>query len=316
MHLLIHRFPRTWRAAAVALFVLTVRGTAAQASQSQKVYYIGNSLTEGINLPAVTHFASSRGNLHDPGKHMRTGASLHFIWNNPNDASAASIPPYGLYQNALTNHVWDAVSIQPYTKLIEGADGDLAMSSNFINLALQNSPNAQFYIFSHHPARPGGVIDYDAAWLRPYTGLNDGTYDTRDFYNRLVNELRTAFPALAKPILMVPLGDVFLELHERMEDGLIAGFTDIQQFYADNEHANAFGSYTTAATYYATLYKDDPIGLDHAQFGVTDPALAAAIQDAVWDVVSVHPYSGVPEPGVATLIGIAGAALLVRRRRA
>jgi hypothetical protein len=64
---------------------------------------------------------------------------------------------------------------------------------------------------------------------------------------------------------------------------------------------NDVGSYIVATTY-ATLFQDDTRGmaagpfnenLDSKQDRLIDEKLAAAIQEAVWTVVSKHPLAGV-----------------------
>ena len=101
---------------------------------------------------------------------------------------------------------------------------------------------------------------------------------------------------------MVPVGDVLLELHERMRAGKVPGFTDIAEVYVDGIHFNNVGSYIVGTTFYATLFRDDPRGmtaepynekLDPKKDRLIDEELAAAIQDAVWTVVSKHPLAGV-----------------------
>ncbi len=101
---------------------------------------------------------------------------------------------------------------------------------------------------------------------------------------------------------MVPVGDVLLELHERMKTGKGPGCNDIAQVYADGIHFNNVGSYVVGTTFYATLFREDPRGmtaepynekLDPKKDRLIDEKLAAVIQDAVWNVVSEHPLAGV-----------------------
>jgi hypothetical protein len=118
----------------------------------------------------------------------------------------------------------------------------------------------------------------------------------------VVAGLRKAYEGKAKPVLMVPVGDVLLELHERMRVAKVPGFTDIAKVYVDAIHFNNVGSYIVGTTFYATLFRNDPRGmtadpynekLDPKKDRLIDEKLAAAIQDAVWTVVSKHPLAGV-----------------------
>ena len=56
------------------------------------------------------------------------------------------------------------------------------------------------------------------------------------------------------------------------------------------------GSYIVGCTFYATLYKEDPRGLPHKPYQITDPKLAEVIQQAVWHVVCLQELAGVKPP--------------------
>ena len=93
-----------------------------------------------------------------------------------------------------------------------------------------------------------------------------------------------------------------VRLHERMRVGKMPGFSDIAEVYVNGIHFNNVGSYVVGTTCYATLFRDDPRGLtadpynenlDPRKDRLIDEKLAAAIQDVVWTVVSMHPLAGV-----------------------
>jgi hypothetical protein len=48
---------------------------------------------------------------------------------------------------------------------------------------------------------------------------------------------------------------------------------------------------------------------------ILTPELITIIQDTVWDVVSHHPYTGVPEPGTFVLVALCGLPVLRGRSR-
>ncbi len=83
---------------------------------------------------------------------------------------------------------------------------------------------------------------------------------------------------------------------------MAGNFIDIAQVYVDGIHFNNVGSYVVGATFYATLFREDPRGmtaepynekLDPKKDRLIDEKLAVAIQDAIWTVVSKHPLAGV-----------------------
>jgi hypothetical protein len=127
------------------------------------------------------------------------------------------------------------------------------------------------------------------------------------------------FPELWKEgrLGMVPVGDVFLELDEKMRAGEMPGLVNIGEYSADGGHLRSgLPRYTLAATYYAVLFREHPDNVDwkifqdrsnydSGKFGfyVHQPDLAVhldiaserakVVNDTIWEVVSEHPYTGV-----------------------
>ncbi len=285
--------------------VLFLSGAADGDDSPLRSYFVGNSVTDTIRYPSLARFAQSRGHALTWGRHMIPGAPLSWIWEHPKDGFGQE--PFGLYPRALPEYPWNVLSLEPFDRHLDGKDGDLAMAGNFINQALKRSPEVQVYVYSRWPrkdkAKDGSlVLDYKTKWLRNYTDGWDGTEETRDYFEKVVAGLRTAYEGKSRPALLVPVGDVLLEMHERMRAGQVPGFRDIGEIYVDAIHFNNVGSCIVGTTFYATLFRDDPKGmtvepynekLDPKKDRPIDPKLAAAIQDAVWTVVSKHPLAGV-----------------------
>lgn len=288
----------------------------ARAGTTLRTYFVGNSLTAAVNQPGLQTYAAARGNSFDFGKHLQWGASLQAMWDHPSDVNEVQ-SPYNGFPTALTNYQWDVISLQPFGRPMNGPNGDRTYLANFMNLARVKSPDAQFYLYEQWPQKAAnGTLDFDANWLTPYSGGDDETVRTRDYYHLLTTHARQDAEPLPKPILLVPAGDVMYELNQRMKNGQVPGYTSINQFYSDNIHLNAVGSYMLSMTFYATLYRESPIGLPYDSSVITNPLVAAQIQDAAWQTVRSEPLAGVPEPtGIATVGVIAISSLLARRRR-
>ena len=281
-----------FRRVILSLLVLAITAPALaeeQAPKTVRVYFVGNSVTDTIKYGFLAELAKSRGYTQIWGRHMIPGAPLQWIWQHPKDGFQE--PPFGHYPTALANFQWDVLSLQPFDRHLDGKDGDIVMAKNFIDLALPKSPDLQIYVYARWPRQ--GKDDFDTAWLKKYAGGWDNTNETKDYFERLTLELRKAYPKLKKPILMVPVGHVMYELNQRMKAGQVPGYTDIKQLFADGIHLNNVGSYVVGCTYFATLYKQSPVGLPSEPYKVADKKLAAVIQDAVWKVVSANEWAGV-----------------------
>ncbi len=270
-----------------------------------RAYFLGNSVTDTIRYDSFAKLAASRGHTLTWGRHMIPGAPLSWLWEHPNDGFQQ--PPFGHYPQALGEHAWDVLSLQPFDRLLEGDDGDLAIAGKFIDLALKRGPEVQVYVYSRWPRRDKAddgtfSLNYREKWLRGPTGKWDGTQETRGHFEKLVMALRSRYEGRAKPALLVPVGDALLELDDRAKAGDVPGLKTVQDLYVDGIHFNNVGSYVVAVAYYATLFREDPRGLTAAPYNERlDPEkdkpvsddLARAIQEAVWKVVSLHPLAGV-----------------------
>jgi len=283
---------RLFRILVRVLWVLVPLCCFAQVATGQKslrVYFVGNSVTDTINYRALAELAKSRGYKHVWGRHMIPGAPLQWIWQHPK--AGFQEQPFGHYPNALASYQWDALSLQPFDRLLTGKDGDLAMAKNFIDLALPKSPDLQVYVYARWPRQ--GKDDFDTAWLKKYTGGWDGTNETKDYFERLTFELRKAYPKMKKPILMVPVGHVMYELNQRMKAGQVPGYKHIKEVFADGIHLNNVGSYIVGCTFFATLYRENPKGLPCEPYKVSDAKLLEVIHETVSKVVKTSELAGV-----------------------
>jgi hypothetical protein len=263
------------------------------AGDTLRVYHVGNSVTDTIRYAAFQKAAQAAGHTYIYGRHMIPGAPLSWIWDHPE--SGFMEEPFGYYRKALSGYEWDVLTLQPFDRLLEGSeDSDLSTAKRFIDLAVSKSPQLRVYIYSRWPRKnEDGSLDYEAKWLRKYTGDWDQSNESRDYFERLLQRLRLEYPALRNRLFLVPVGDVMLELHRRMKRNEIRGYHDIGQVYADGIHLNEVGSYIVGCTFFATLYRQSPMRFSAEPYGVQDAALAKKIQDTVWQVVRNHPLAGV-----------------------
>jgi hypothetical protein len=158
---------------------------------------------------------------------------------------------------------------------------------------------------------------YEARWMQPYDPKTDKPWiahvnRTQDFSYQVFRGLQQRFPELCKAgrLRMIPTGDLFLELDKRMRAGRVPGCRDIRDFYTDIQHIR-FGlpRYTAAAMFYACLFESPPDKLDwtlyndRGKYGddryhdggdllPITPENVKAVNEAVWQMVFEHPFTG------------------------
>jgi len=274
---------------------------------TMRLYMMGNSMTDQVKYAAFDELATSRGHDHIWGRQTILGSPISTIWQNP--SSGFTQAPYNQYGNALRNYTWDAITLNPTDRDMYQADGqgDIANALNLINLARQKSPNVQPFILQRTPRRginPDGSfagIDYPTRYNRAYNYGDNLSVFARDYFNELVGELRREQAAGSKPVKLIPVGDVMYEVDARIKRGEIPGLSSINQIYSDQSHFTNFGTYITGLTFFATIYGENPNGLGvPASYGGSNSiptAMRNALQDAVWDVVTRTPYTGVTRAG-------------------
>lgn len=284
------------KARLIILLFLVFQFQISKSQTTKRVYFIGNSVTDAINYGGVDAIAESKGNNHIWARHMIPGAPLSWLWTHPNDGFYEQ--PFGYPTSAFKNYEWDAISLQPFDRGLDGTDGDVAMAGNYINLAKGKSPNVQIYIYSRWPRKatafPENASGWNTAWTQTYNqpgGAN--TNETKDYFEKLVYRLRTTHSDI-KPILMVPVGQVFHALNQKMAAGQVPGYANIWQVYSDGIHLTSVGAYIAAVTFYSTMYKADPRGtVVPSQYGTIGSDLASVIQQTAWEVVAKEVLSGV-----------------------
>jgi len=334
--------------------ILFLLGSIQGAHAEERLFRVGNSLTDGLVWPAgawkrdcfAPYVESGGKSFAAIDGAIRAGAPLSWTWNEEVDS----------YQGLATNS-WDTVVLQTYGRMFYDDQypdnpnhtypwGSVTNAVNFIQLALQNNPDVQIYIYSHWPqpadhwrynqylswinpatgalytyeeaaakrTAARAAFDYAAEWAEPYTNWNGYGNHACDYYEKLIQELEKQNLSLAKPIRMIPAGDVMDALHKKMLNGDLPGYTNIVQVYQDVPHLRpGIGRLIMAATWYAALFQESPEGLDYTVYNGSDsndiyetygsldapyyieisPEYAALIQSTAWEVVRSHPFAGI-----------------------
>ncbi len=165
---------------------------------------------------------------------------------------------------------------------------------------------------------PVSEPDFDAWWNeRDYNGSTiytgeweDASWDTSEYAYLLRDGIQEAYAARTegavptKPIEVVPVGDVYSQLHRLIKaDGLELSFRGKDEsdltpdtktawdLYEDHVHPTEVGEYAAAMSYYAVLFGKLPDDLPAGGYDVTDEE-RDAVQAAVRSVVFGNPWEG------------------------
>jgi len=271
---------------------------------TNRVFVIGNSVTDGINYAGFKAIAESRSNTHVFARHMIPGSPLFLLWNASEARNGGFVEsPYSYPHDAWVNYNWDCISLQPFDRhLVDGdpvtGEGDSSICAKYAKLAKTHNPNTQFYIYQRYPRTPNDKLPTDntltadtwnTTWNLPFSnGWDYAAGERRVFFERLTLAMRKS-NIMSKPFLMIPAGEVMYQLNLKMAAGQVPGYSKIWQVYADGIHVNGVGSYILALTFYATMYKDDPRGMSvPGAYGSIPSNVASVIQQTVWEVVTTY----------------------------
>ncbi|MHB8900376.1 MAG: hypothetical protein ACYC6Y_16620 [Thermoguttaceae bacterium] len=213
--------------------------------------------------------------------------------------------------------------------------GDLGAADDLIRLELTRNPEARCFLYQVWPPMESGQprdgergaefplrekFNYEARWLAAYDKTTEKPWigsvnRTQDFSYQVFRGLQERFPELWKQsrLRMIPAGDLFLEIDRLAGAGQVPGVRDIRDFYTDVQHIRAgLPRYTVAATFYSCLFEEHPGILDWrlyndaTKYGA-DPyhdsgellpitaENAAVVNEAIWKVVTSHPFAGLKQ---------------------
>jgi len=176
--------------------------------------------------------------------------------------------------------------------------GDLGAAADLIRLQLVRNPASKVFIYQVWPPMDAGKVpprdqlpawakgmdklreaefpdragfDYAARWTQPYdpatSPKNNATkpWRSRAFSEQVFAGLKERFPNLWKSnrLRLIPAGELFFDLDQRLRAGAAPGIADIRDFYTDVQHIRAgLPRYAVAALMYACLFDESPDKLD------------------------------------------------------
>jgi len=165
--------------------------------------------------------------------------------------------------------------------------------------------------------------DYMARWIRKARAANPGIRiffyeswhninDEEGWFTRIDRDLALyweseimdramATEGAEVPVYLIPAGQVMARFLREVEArGGVDGVSGIEDLFSDAIHLNDLGYYLVALTHYAVIYGQNPkdaprqlLRADGKTANAPSEAAAALMKQAVWDVVTSLPRTGV-----------------------
>jgi len=257
----IHSLARSILLSAVATATLIGRAQAG----TNDILFVGNSFTHGNNEPAYSfnntnitdENGTSMGGIPGIFKQMTTQSGLTF---NVSIEAVSSRTLAGHYSNAssiIGQAKWGTVVLQEQstTPLPTSHGGNptsfYTAASNLKNLVVSKNPSANMVLYETW-ASPTSVTD--EGYSAGTTGLHQMTADLQSAYFKAYYDL--GFTSVAR------VGDAFMSAVDsgyadaNPSDGITAGMMNL--WASDVRHPSKYGSYLSAAVFYAKITNLDP----------------------------------------------------------
>lgn len=202
-----------------------------QAQMPTNVLFIGNSFTHMNNMPKIfEHLANSKGKHVYADSIAVSGSSLKGHWERPST-----------YVKMQARN-WDIVFVQGFSR-------EFAEDSSVIRT--QSIPYAKMLIDSVLKYNPCAQIYLYMTW-----GYDKGypEQSANDTYPKMQRRIHDGYMYLSDTLgwPVAPVGMVWQHIRET--------HPEIDLYFTDRYHPNALGSFTAACTFYASIYKESPLG--------------------------------------------------------
>jgi len=257
--------------------------------------FIGNSLTWDAQPDQMAGVAAGLGRDLEAGWHIRGASGMTRILNQPNDFFSTS--SHGTFEASLPSSDWDFVTLQPfYNSEAQDFASDIAAMGSFLDLAGSQGRNADttWYIYTGFAGTTSTF-----AWNAPLTDSeNPEIQRSLSYMEFLVDRSRSEFGV---DVQIVPVGEVFDVLIDRIGDDEVPGVGVFFELYRDQTHASGdLGQYIAQVTSLASTLKFDP-RQEFAGWSSADYSSETydAINQAIWDVISTSEYLTIPAPSAA-----------------
>lgn len=231
------------------------------------------------------------------GKSTTPGSSMKHRWDNP--------PGFGAPDARHDIQDWELLCITERVPLYY--DGGSTQQWYLDGLAEQRNTLS---LFVNHAWMQGNNGNGTPTLLwTTWTSVDNSNGPFRAMLDTLGKEWETMQdfanenrPPDAPHVYLIPGHKMMARLYDDIQAGIVPDISHINQFFGDNIHTNELGAYAISMIHYACIFNKNPVGLPHdllpdAPGGTPkpSPALAAYLQEMVWDIVTQYPRTGVTD---------------------
>jgi hypothetical protein len=259
-----------------------------------RVYHLGHSLV-GRDMPAM--LAQLAGEGHGYESQLGWGATLKAHWGDDTIAGHAeenAHPRFRPAAEAVDSGDYDAVVLTEMVEIRAALryHDSPAYLRRWAGRVLEARPDARVFLYE-----TWHELDDPEGWLSRLDR------DSRRYWEGELLAGAQAPGDLSQPVHVIPAGQVMARFARAVAElGGVEGVADASDLFADTIHVNDLGAYLVALTHYAVLYQRSPVGLprqllraDGTPADAPGPETARLMQQAVWEVVTGYPKTGVPQ---------------------
>lgn len=217
------------------------------------ILFIGNSYTHMNEMPFIFNkIAKAKGKQVYVEMNTRSGASFQ-VHTTRTDMF-----------EAIKSRKWDYVVIQGYSR-------ELTYDSTYLDTA--TVPYVQLILDSIYQNNPCTNVLLHLTWGYKYGYLERPETDS---YDKMTDKIIAGYTYLSQRfgLPIVPVGMVWREVQRR--------HPEIEMYDADQAHPSKNGSYASASTFYAAIFKESPEG---AYTSTVNATFGKSIQKAAADMV-------------------------------
>ena len=247
-----------------------------------------------------------------PGQYVNLLTQLRGVWalNDIGKSTIPGSPMFWRWENEATHPVSPKARHDIHNwELLVITEG-IPIPNNGQNPPLITPANEYLSLYVNNAWNNGNHGNGAATLLwTTWTNLNGSegpwrqTLDTYEAYwEEMQDYANTNRPVGSTPVYLIPGHRMIARIYDDIQLNLVPGITNINQFFSDNIHTNTLGDYAIAMIHYACIFNQSPVGLSNdlmpnppAGFQMPTPALAAYLQNIIWEVVISYSRTGVTD---------------------